>query len=84
MDEEYLKRMARQLPILTTAGQKILHETDLCIIGCGGNGSLVSVAAALMGFTRIRIVDPDVLELSNLNRSLLFMRRGNSNHEQHR
>ena len=43
------------------------------IAGCGGLGSLVAVALARTGVGRLRLVDFDVVEPSNLNRQQFFV-----------
>ena len=42
------------------------------ILGCGGLGSWVAAGLACVGVGRLTLVDDDVVELSNLNRQLLF------------
>lgn len=46
----------------------ILHDQVISIIGAGGLGSVVAEHLIHMGFQEINLIDPDVLELSNLNR----------------
>jgi len=43
------------------------------IAGCGGLGSAVAVALARLGVGRLRLVDYDVVEPSNLNRQQFFV-----------
>jgi len=45
-----------------------LSQAKLLVVGCGGTGSLLAVAAAFLGFKSITICDGDTLEASNLNR----------------
>lgn len=45
-----------------------ISTASLCIIGCGGTGSLVATFAPRLGFRGLILVDGDVLEESNLNR----------------
>lgn len=44
-----------------------LRETRVAVLGCGGNGVVASHLVRL-GFERFVLVDPDVVEPSNLNR----------------
>ena len=46
----------------------IMHDQVVSIIGVGGLGSVVAEHLIHMGFHEINLVDPDVLEMSNLNR----------------
>lgn len=49
-----------------------LSKKKIAIIGIGGTGSWVAQAMALMGISEMILVDPDKVELSNLNRQVLF------------
>lgn len=46
----------------------IMHDQVISIVGVGGLGSVVAEHLIHMGFHEINLIDPDVLELSNLNR----------------
>jgi molybdopterin/thiamine biosynthesis adenylyltransferase len=46
----------------------IMHDQVVSIVGVGGLGSVVAEHLIHMGFHEINLVDPDVLEMSNLNR----------------
>ncbi len=52
-------------------GQRKLKQAKVFIAGCGGLGSPVAIYLAAAGVGRIRIVDSDKVELSNLNRQIL-------------
>ncbi|MGE5705062.1 MAG: HesA/MoeB/ThiF family protein [Clostridia bacterium] len=54
-----------------TVQQKLL-DSKITIIGMGAFGSSILVNLAGLGFKQIRIVDFDRVELSNLNRQILF------------
>src|SRR5258706_681202 len=45
-----------------------MHDQVVSIIGVGGLGSVVAEHLIHMGFHEINLIDPDVLEMSNLNR----------------
>ncbi len=64
-------RYSRQIRLFGEDGQEKLKETAVFIAGAGGLGSIVSIYMAAAGFGRIRIVDCDRIELSNLNRQVL-------------
>jgi molybdopterin/thiamine biosynthesis adenylyltransferase len=51
------------------AGKK-LADSGVLIVGCGGVGSWVVLQLAALGVSRIGIVDDDIVDVSNLNRSL--------------
>jgi len=55
-----------------TKGQEMLAKSKVAIIGCGGLGSVLSSNMARAGTGILRIIDKDRLELSNLQRQLLF------------
>src|SRR6266849_8545911 len=46
----------------------IMHDQIISIVGVGGLGSIVAEHLIHMGFHEINLIDPDVLEMSNLNR----------------
>ncbi|GAC1564159.1 MAG: hypothetical protein NVS2B2_31100 [Ktedonobacteraceae bacterium] len=46
----------------------IMHSQRISIIGVGGLGSIVAEHLVHMGFHELHLIDPDVLEMSNLNR----------------
>lgn len=46
----------------------IMRDQSISIIGVGGLGSVVAEHLIHMGFHEINLIDPDVLEMSNLNR----------------
>ena len=71
LSEAELVRYARQLKLLGEAGQKRLKAATVTIAGAGGLGSVSAAYLTVAGIGRIRIVDDDVVELSNLNRQIL-------------
>src|SRR3989440_6313494 len=46
----------------------IMHDQVISIVGVGGLGSIVAEHLIHMGFHEINLIDPDLLEVSNLNR----------------
>ena len=73
INNEDRKRYHRQLSIdqWGEAGQEKIRNARVSIIGAGGLGSPVSLYLAAAGVGRIRIIDHDRVELSNLNRQIL-------------
>lgn len=54
------------------ARQRRLAEATVTVLGCGGLGSWTAAGLACSGIGRLRLVDPDVVAPSNLNRQILF------------
>lgn len=53
-------------------GQIKLKEASVCVVGTGGLGNPVAIRLVAMGVGTIRIIDRDVIELSNLPRQIMF------------
>lgn len=66
-------RWARQfaLPEVGLAGQRRLAESSVLIVGAGGLGSPAALWLAAAGVGRLVLVDPDVVDVTNLHRQLL-------------
>ena len=72
-------RFSRQLPYLAElAGdapehaQRRLREARVVMIGAGGSGTWTLSALACLGVGAVVLVDDDAIEVSNLNRQVLF------------
>ncbi|MFG1923141.1 HesA/MoeB/ThiF family protein [Cryptosporangium sp. NPDC048952] len=52
--------------------QVALSRATVTLIGLGGTGGTAAMALAASGVAQLRCVDPDVVELSNLNRQVLY------------
>jgi len=72
--EDELERYDRQLrmPGFGVEAQLKLKRSAVLIVGAGGLGSVVSLYLAAAGVGRLRIVDNGEVELSNLNRQILY------------
>ena len=68
---ELLERYDRQLR-LKGWDQKKLMDSEVIIVGVGAIGCELAKNLTLMGVGKIVLVDNDVIELSNLNRQMLF------------
>jgi bacteriocin biosynthesis cyclodehydratase domain-containing protein len=71
------ERFDRQLPYLEDFGdpaeaQRTLRASSVTILGCGGLGTWALGALACAGVGRFVLVDDDRVELSNLNRQILY------------
>jgi molybdopterin-synthase adenylyltransferase len=53
-------------------GQRQLAKARVTVVGCGATGSVVASLLARAGVGLLRIVDRDFVEVSNLQRQLLF------------
>ena len=69
-----LSRYHRQtlLPGIGEAGQRRLLDSCAIVLGCGALGSLVADLLARAGVGHLKIVDRDFVDLTNLQRQLLF------------
>lgn len=63
-----LERWDRHIRWLGEEGQRKISGTHLVVCGVGGIGSVIVANAKGLGFKEITLIDPDKVELSNLNR----------------
>ena len=68
------ERYDRQIMIgeLGQEGQERLKRSRVAIAGAGGLGSPIAIYLTAAGIGRIRVIDPDEVALSNLNRQILY------------
>jgi len=69
-----LDRYLRQsvLPWIGQGGQDKLRKSAVLVVGCGGTGCACSSFLARAGIGHLRIVDQDVVGLTDLHRQVLF------------
>ncbi len=74
LTDKELERYSRQLVLdyIGYAGQTKLKSSRVCIMGAGGLGSPAAITLAAMGVGYIRIVDRDVVSLSDLHRQRVY------------
>lgn len=65
------ERYRRNIPAITEAEQALLRQKTAAVVGCGGLGGYLIEFLGRLGVGRIRVIDGDVFEESNLNRQLL-------------
>jgi molybdopterin/thiamine biosynthesis adenylyltransferase len=67
-------RYDRQLRLMEIgkAGQQRIGRATVCLVGSGALGSAIAEILARGGIKRLRIADRDKVELSNLQRQILF------------
>ena len=74
LSEKEMDRYSRQIMLeeIGYQGQLKLKQAKVCVVGVGGLGNPITTRLAAMGVGKIRIVDRDVIELSNLHRQTMF------------
>ena len=72
--KKQLDRYSRQIILkkVGAIGQKKLLKSSVLIVGAGGLGSPIAIYLSALGVGRIGIVDRDKVEISNLNRQIIF------------
>jgi len=74
LSKKDLDKFSRQVMLeeIGYNGQLKLKNSKVCIVGTGGLGNPITTKLAAMGIGTLRIVDRDVIELSNLHRQTMF------------
>lgn len=72
--DEELDRYARHIVLREVggAGQARLKAASVAVVGCGGIGAPAIQYLAAAGVGRLRLIDDDRVELSNLQRQVIF------------
>src|SRR5689334_16672515 len=72
-----ISRYHRQalLPFIGEAGQAKLASSRVLLVGCGALGTVIAEQLVRAGLGFLRIVDRDIVELTNLQRQVLFDER---------
>ncbi len=74
LTNEEIQRYSRQLMLeeIGFEGMEKLRGSKVCVVGAGGIGNPVITQLVAMGIGRLRIVDRDVIEVTNLHRQHLY------------
>lgn len=74
MNPDAFERYSRQILFagIGETGQRKLLDASAVLVGCGALGSAVADLLARAGIGRLRIIDRDFVEFSNLQRQTLF------------
>jgi len=74
LSKKELDKFSRQVMLeeIGYNGQLKLKNAKICVVGVGGLGNPITSRLAAMGAGTLRIVDRDVIELSNLHRQTMF------------
>lgn len=69
-----IDRYSRQIMLeeIGYQGQLRLRAAKVCVVGVGGLGNPITTRLVAMGVGKLRIIDRDVIELSNLHRQTMF------------
>lgn len=72
-----LERYSRQILFsgIGRVGQEELNDSHAVIVGCGALGAMQAEMLARAGVRRLRIIDRDFIEESNLHRQIMFEER---------
>ncbi len=73
LTDEDRRRFARQIrmPEIGAEGQARLKRASVLVVGAGGLGSSALLYLAAAGVGRLGIIDPDKVEMDNLNRQVI-------------
>ena len=74
ISKEDYKKYSKQILLkqIGFAGQKKIFRSKVLVVGAGGLGCPLLIYLANFGVRNIGIIDDDIVEISNLNRQILF------------
>jgi len=74
LKNEDLQRYSRQIMLdeIGFIGLEKLRKAKICVVGVGGIGNPVVTLLTAMGVGKLKIVDRDIIEISNLHRQHLY------------
>src|SRR5213593_1663944 len=72
--DESLERYSRQMrfPGVGEDGQRRLLDSHVTLCGCGALGTVLANVLVRAGVGHLRLIDRDFIEMSNLQRQVLF------------
>lgn len=70
MSERHVRQ--ERLPQIGKAGQARLAAARVAVVGCGATGSRIAELLGRAGVGHLRLIDRDVVEVSNLQRQALY------------
>ncbi|OYU68705.1 MAG: molybdopterin biosynthesis protein MoeB [Alphaproteobacteria bacterium PA2] len=72
--DDEVERYARHLVLREVGGpgQQALKAAKVAVVGAGGLGAPVSLYLAAAGVGSLTLIDPDIVDLSNLQRQVLY------------
>jgi molybdopterin/thiamine biosynthesis adenylyltransferase len=70
-ERERYSRQIRFAPI-GEAGQERIRSASVCVVGCGALGSFQAESLARAGIGRLKLIDRDTVDASNLQRQWLY------------
>ena len=74
LSNKEIERYSRQIILkkIGVAGQKKLLKSKVLIVGAGGLGSPIALYLTAAGIGTIGIIDSDTVEISNIQRQIIF------------
>ena len=74
LSNKQIERYSRQIILkkIGVAGQKKLLKSKVLIVGVGGLGSPIALYLTAAGIGTIGIIDSDTVEISNIQRQIIF------------
>ena len=74
LKNEDLQRYSRQIMLdeIGFVGLEKIRKAKVCVVGVGGIGNPVVTQLTAMGIGKLKIVDRDIIEISNLHRQHLY------------